>query len=178
MNIERTNYKNEDELREAFVEDIYNDFTEILTYKGEQVIDTSDWTLDCFLIDGYEFQIRETACNTFIEGPKTLTIKNAIEEEKAKIRKMKKEAKEREQKEQEEKIKKNLQKEIDRQNVKTFLLSLWDEIGGVLEDGYAGVYAQTMEREATDYIKDNIDDPWRIINDDWLTDTIWKIITQ
>lgn len=49
MNIERTNYNNEDELMEAFVDDILNDYTEVLTYKGEQVIDTSYWTLDCFL---------------------------------------------------------------------------------------------------------------------------------
>jgi len=64
MNIERTNYNNEDKLREAFVEDIYNDYTEVLTYKGEQVIDTSDWTLDCFL---NWFNFNDFLCETMVE---------------------------------------------------------------------------------------------------------------
>lgn len=128
-------------------------------------------------IDGEGFQIRETACNTFIEGPKTLTIKNAIEDERAKVRKMKKEREEREQREQAERLRKNLQKAIDRQQVKAFILNLWDELGGIIDDEYKTLYT-IFERETKEFVLDNIDDPWSIINDDWLSDEIWKIITQ
>lgn len=130
-----------------------------------------------FRLDGSVFLVKETHASRYLIGPKTKTIVDKIDEVKAERRRLKREAKEREQREQAEKLKRNLKRAIDRQNVKAFLLNLWDEIGGIIDDEYKTLY-NVMERETKDYILDNIDDPWSIINDDWLTDEIWKIITQ
>lgn len=86
--------------------------------------------------------------------------------------------KEREQKEQAEKLKRSLHIAICKNQIKAFLLNLWDEIGGVLEDDYNGIYSRIMEIEANEYIRDNITEYWEYVDSDWLDNTIWEIITQ
>ncbi len=102
-------------------------------------------------IDGEEFQIRETAYNRFIEGPKTITIQNAIEEEKAEKRRQKKQAKEYSRKRTEE-----------AEAFKNYILSVYNDIKDIMGDNYKAIY-KILENEAFEFCKDlEIIKPWYV----------------
>ena len=61
--------------------------------RGSKFVFSAFWFLK---LDDEEFLVKETISNRFLYGPKTLTIKNAIEDVKAEKRRKKKEEKEKE----------------------------------------------------------------------------------
>ncbi len=93
-------------------------------------------------IDGEEFQIRETASSRYIEGPKTKTIAEAIEEKRRENRKIKRQAEEY-----------NRKRAAEAESLKAYILDIYKDLKDIMEDNYKDLY-KVLEAEASEYCED------------------------
>ena len=100
-------------------------------------------------IDGEEFQIRETASNRYIEGPKTKTIAEAIEEKRRENRRQKRAA-----------IEYNTKRTAEVEKFREFISETYEEIKDIIADNYKDLY-NILESEAFAYCENlEIIKPW------------------